>query len=379
MTNIYLIRHCEAEGNLYRLAQGHWNGRVTQRGEKQIEALRQRFDGIELEAVYSSDLVRAMETAKGLSSSRKLTLITDENLREICMGVWEGRPWGELYENYAEEMQKFNWDVHTWSVEGSESAAAVASRMKNTIKDIADRHEGKSVAIASHGLAIKIYLMDILGIKADSPEAMMHGDNTSVSHIVYDGDNIEVKYYNDNSHLGDLSTFSKQTWHKNLGRDLTNLYYVPLNLKDKEDADLYLYSYEDTWFESHGDLRGFDRKLYLRNASEKTKKYPKALVKVMNAEGFVGMIQLDTNRGTKEKEGWISLIYLSEAYRKRGLGIQLIGYAATYFSALGRNKLLLHVSVQNEKAIEFYKNSGFRIVDEVQGVASMQYLMEKGI
>jgi probable phosphoglycerate mutase len=63
MTKIYLIRHAEAEGNLYRRIHGWYDGAVTDMGYRQIEALKQRFADIKIDAVYSSDLKRARETA----------------------------------------------------------------------------------------------------------------------------------------------------------------------------------------------------------------------------------------------------------------------------------------------------------------------------
>ena len=62
-TTIYLIRHAEAEGNLYRRIQGHWDGRITPRGRAQIDELAERFIYIRLSAVYSSDLQRKIFTA----------------------------------------------------------------------------------------------------------------------------------------------------------------------------------------------------------------------------------------------------------------------------------------------------------------------------
>ncbi len=57
MTRLYLIRHAEAEGNLYRVAHGHCNGLITNyRGYQQIDALRERFRKVDIDAVYSSDL-----------------------------------------------------------------------------------------------------------------------------------------------------------------------------------------------------------------------------------------------------------------------------------------------------------------------------------
>ena len=58
MTTIYLIRHAEAEGNLYRIAQGQANSSITDRGERQIQALARRFADIPIDAVYDNDLYR---------------------------------------------------------------------------------------------------------------------------------------------------------------------------------------------------------------------------------------------------------------------------------------------------------------------------------
>lgn len=67
MTRLYLIRHAEAEGNLYRVAHGHCNGLITNyRGYQQIDALRERFRKVDIDAVYSSDLYRTQITARAI-------------------------------------------------------------------------------------------------------------------------------------------------------------------------------------------------------------------------------------------------------------------------------------------------------------------------
>ena len=63
MTTIYLIRHAEAEGNLYRRIHGWYDSLITKNGERQIQALEQRFDSVSIDAVYSSDLIRTQLTA----------------------------------------------------------------------------------------------------------------------------------------------------------------------------------------------------------------------------------------------------------------------------------------------------------------------------
>ena len=89
MTTIYLIRHAQAEGNLYRRCHSWHNGLITLKGCGQIVALERRFEGVHIDAVYSSDLYRTMTTARAIYRSRDLPLRVDPDLREIGAGVWE--------------------------------------------------------------------------------------------------------------------------------------------------------------------------------------------------------------------------------------------------------------------------------------------------
>ena len=82
MTTVYLVRHAEAEGNLYRRVHGWYNSLITDNGYRQIAALRGRFADIHIDAVYSSDLFRTMTTAKAVYLSHGLELHTDPGLRE---------------------------------------------------------------------------------------------------------------------------------------------------------------------------------------------------------------------------------------------------------------------------------------------------------
>ena len=94
MTRIYLVRHAEAEGNLYRIAQGQDNSILTDRGWRQVAALERRFADIPIDAVYSSDLYRTCATASAIFRPKNLPLRKHRGLREICVGIWEQRTWG---------------------------------------------------------------------------------------------------------------------------------------------------------------------------------------------------------------------------------------------------------------------------------------------
>lgn len=379
MTKVYLVRHGEAEGNLYRRAQGQYDGRITTLGLQQIECLAERFRDVPLQAVYTSDLSRAMRTAEGVARFHpELAPQTDLRLREICMGIWEEQPWGNIEHDSPEQLYYFNNEPGKWSVPGAESFAALCVRLREAVIDLAARHDGQTIAIASHGMAIRTLLWDILERegRTDTPG---HGDNTSVSLLEVEGENIHAVYLNDVSHLPQkLSTFARQNWWKHEGcGELNNMRLLPMRLQEEEA--LYLRCYADAWRFAHGSLLGFVPEAYLQHAKRHCEEHPLALMKAIRGEEFAGLIELDTARSADRDIGWISLLYMTKAMRGKNLAVQLLGHAVSVYRHLGRKFIRLHVSVENLKAILFYKKYGFVVLDKEEGVASPLYLMEKAI
>lgn len=379
MTRVYLVRHGEAEGNLFRRAQGQYNGRITILGAQQIELLAERFRDIPLSAVYSSDLVRAVQTAEGVSRFHpELSVQIDRRLRELGLGVWEDVPWGNVEHANPETLYFFNNTPEKWIVPEAETFAALEKRMREAILDLAAKHDGGAIALCSHGMAIRTALMDVLKRegRTDNPG---HGDNTSVSLLEVEGENIHAALINDAGHLpNELSTFARQEWWKREGcGELNNMRILPLELP-KESA-LYLDCYTDAWRFAHGSLAGFEPQLYLDSAIRHTQQSTKALMKILRGEEFAGVIELDTLRCADEGAGWISLLYLTPEMRSRGLAVQLLGHAVSVYRGMGRSFIRLHVSVRNEKAIAFYIRYGFRQIREEEGVAAPLLLMELSI
>ena len=162
MTTIYLIRHAEAEGNLYRIAQGQDNSILTDLGWQQIRALERRFAEIPVDAVYASDLYRTCATASAIYRPKGLPLHRRRDLREICVGVWEQKTWGEIARRDPEQLEDFNRRLHLWHVEGAETPQAVQARMLAAVREIAAANDGRTVAVFSHGCAIRLTLACLL-------------------------------------------------------------------------------------------------------------------------------------------------------------------------------------------------------------------------
>ena len=134
MTSIYIIRHAEAEGNLYRIAQGQANSILTDRGWRQVAALARRFENVHIDAVYSSDLYRTCATASAIYRPKQLPLHRCPGLREICVGVWEQKTWGEIAREEPKQLEYFTHQLHLWHAEGAETPAQVRDRVLAAVK-----------------------------------------------------------------------------------------------------------------------------------------------------------------------------------------------------------------------------------------------------
>lgn len=235
MTTIYLIRHAEAEGNLYRIAHGHYNSLITERGYKQIAALRERFADIHIDAVYASDLFRTRTTARAIYEPKGLPLHPAPAFREVGIGVWEGRTWQELAMTDEEELNRFNRDMENWHVEGSETVSGVLDRYITALRAIAEEYDGRTVAVFSHGMAMRLVLGTLQGLTMEEINRSRHGDNTSVSLLEYENGQFRVVYRDDNSHLtaSGLSTLARQSWWKDKKLPERGEYYAPMTESDR--------------------------------------------------------------------------------------------------------------------------------------------------
>lgn len=370
MTEIYLIRHAQAEGNLYRMMQGHWDGSVTALGMKQIDALAERFRTVHVDALYSSDLYRTRLTASAVTRyHRGLPMQLRPTLREINVGAWEARFFGDVAYESPEKMHDFLFEPEKWHVDGAETYAEVERRAYAELLKIAEENDGKSVAVVSHGVTILCLLSKILGVPLGDKEKLPISGNTAVTLLNFSDGVFTPVYVNDMSHLAALPV---RAWQKTPG--LRGEAIDP-----RLEADYYRHCYTDAWFAAHGDIAGFTAEPYLAAAIKHHEFDKSSIIKIYDNETPAGLVDLDTARGAHAGYGWISLLYLAPEYRGLGCGIQLLGRAIVHYEALGRRSLRLHVADDNTAALEFYRRCGFEELGSEPGGSSRLLLMEKKI
>ncbi len=367
MTEIYLIRHTQAEGNRYRMMQGAWDGEITEKGARQIEALAERFRSIPVDAVYASDLSRAVLTADAAARWNHLPVQTRTALREIDVGPWEQKFFANLRYETPELVERFMFDAENWQMEGAETYGQVRQRALKELTKIAEENEGKTIAVVSHGVTIRCLLSGITGIPLSDTDRLPIFKNTAVTRLFLENGCFSVDYMNDDSHL---SPAEQSSWSTT--GDLRDEIFRP-----EEDRAFYESSYADAWKAAHGDLRGYDGEVYYHAAVRHHRLNKGAVLKLYRNEEPVGMVDLDPGRDAEQGAGWISLLYLKETYRNRGYGIQLLARAIFFYKALGREKLRLQVAEENRMACAFYRKEGFTVLKEQQGKNGRLLTMER--
>jgi len=380
MTTIYLIRHAEAEGNLHRRIHGWYDSLVTDNGFAQIRALEERFRSIPVDAVWSSDLYRTCATARAVYLPKGLELHTDPDLREIHLGDWEDRPWGEVRHFDPESMNAFNRSDPAWRAPNGESLAEAGARLEGALRRIACAHPDQTAAVFSHGTAIRQALANIKGVSPQDWGKMPHSENTAVTKLVWDGESFSIEFEMDASHIDEsISTLGKQAWWRKdvkLAPDV-NLWFRPIRWE--EEQPLYLAARRNAWVNTHGEHIPFDGDGFLRDAREHLSRSPWGVTVAMAGDEFAGILQLDTVRYSEDNAGYIPFCYIVPERREQNLGVQLIGQAVAFFRPLGRDKLRLRCAPYNDHAQHVYRKHGFVKIGEEQGSRVPLDILEKYI
>lgn len=163
MTRVILIRHGETDWNTAGRWQGQEDVPLNARGQEQARELVDELRDYPIDAVYSSDLGRARQTAEPLAQAAGLMVIPDARLREIHQGEWQGRLFEEIQAQFATVLQGRREDPLNMAPPGGETVAQAQARVLAALKDILRRHPQGTVAIVSHGFVLGLLRAHLLG------------------------------------------------------------------------------------------------------------------------------------------------------------------------------------------------------------------------
>lgn len=203
MTKIYLIRHCEAEGNRAKIFQGSTNCDVSERGAKQLEFLSKRFADIHIDKAFSSPLIRAYKTAEAAVGDKRLDITLLSGFTEMHAGVIEGRPFEESFRKYPDLKQAWNNDIQNFAPPEGESMREVYARAKKAFTELINdpENQDKTLLVASHGAVLKTLLCHLIYDDVERLSEVPWLDNTAVSLVTVDEEGARLEYLGNTDHL----------------------------------------------------------------------------------------------------------------------------------------------------------------------------------
>ncbi len=366
MTTIYLVRHAEAEGNLYRRAQGQFNSHLTPFGYKQLEKLAERFKDIDVDKVYASDLNRAFLTGKCIADIKNLPITKSEKLREIHMGVFEDVAWAELPNLYPEIYEKWSVKPHECELAEGESPLISGDRLYDEVLKIANENQGKNIVIATHGAVIRYFLHKVIKKPLSDLEAIGWSDNTSVAKLSYTHGEFNLEYKNDAKHLeGMKNPFVSKLWFDMTEEELlkgTQFWFKPVDIdNDFEKICEYVAGINEIAYKTN---EHFNKNAFFDECKKITAINPRSIVFAMLGEEVSGLCQADLLKST-DNIGFIGNIIIDEKYRGMGFAPQIIGEIASFYRKINKEYLGVVVAKENHRAKAFYNKIGFVAKEDV--------------
>lgn len=169
MLKLLVIRHGQTQSNVERRFSGHQDVELTQEGIWQAQQLSYRLKDEQIDIAYSSDLKRAIHTAKIILRDRDVPLSIEPNFRELHFGDWEGLKLEEFDSDIEKGDSPGWWSQPDSPLSGGESVLDLRKRVKNTLDKVVKKHDQedkcKTAIIVCHGGVTRM----IIGLALDIP------------------------------------------------------------------------------------------------------------------------------------------------------------------------------------------------------------------
>jgi probable phosphoglycerate mutase len=168
-THVIIVRHGQTEWNIAGIRQGHLDSRLTPRGILQAQALAQRLAREKFNAIYSSDLGRAVQTALTIADVTGHEVTTDPRLRERHLGIFQGLNGDQIQAKYPEERRLLRSIGPDYVIPGGESMRQQVERNVAYLNELAQKHQGETIVVVTHGGVVSGFFRHTLAIPLDAP------------------------------------------------------------------------------------------------------------------------------------------------------------------------------------------------------------------
>ena len=204
---MYLVRHAATANNLARppVLQGqHVDEPLSDSGRAQARRTGELLAGVTLNAVFSSPLRRARETAEAIARHHGLTPHDIPELKEVHVGAWEGLAWEHIERQYPEDYRRFREQPEQHGYVGGETLVDVRERVVPALAGLLERHLGHNIAVVGHSVVNRVFLANVLGLPLAAGRRVSQ-DNCGLSVVRQRGGKLKIVTLNTLFHLSDLS------------------------------------------------------------------------------------------------------------------------------------------------------------------------------
>lgn len=210
LERLVLVRHGETAWNREGRLQGLTDHPLNEAGRLQSLAVAERLRGRDVDAVYTSPLLRAAQTAEAIAAALGRNAVRHDLLRERDVGAWGGLTYADLRDRHAGEWERA-LAGDDLPLGGGETKAQVLSRMAQAFAEIDRRHEGGRVVVVSHGMAIKALVCGLLGLDLAHSERIATPGNASLTEFEGRRGGPRLVVLADASHVDVLQSLSTNT------------------------------------------------------------------------------------------------------------------------------------------------------------------------
>jgi broad specificity phosphatase PhoE len=198
---ILLIRHGETRYNIEHRIYGHAQIDLTTRGHTQAAAVGERLKGTPISAIYSSDLIRAYQTAQSIAGHHRLTVQADARFREVDVGEWEHLTEADVAARYADEYAHFRLYPGEAHYVGGESFVDVQRRAWSALTSCIRNHQQNDiVCIVCHAGTISAIVCAVLQVNINH-HPRLRIDNCAITRLMTSEDGFALATLNDNTHV----------------------------------------------------------------------------------------------------------------------------------------------------------------------------------
>lgn len=207
MTRVIMIRHGQSVANAEGRFAGHSDYDLTELGRTQaLLTAAYVCEHEKVDVIYSSDLLRAYNTALPVAEQAGLTVIPCPALREIYAGKWEGMLISDIDKKYPEDFRAWKYDFSNARCTGGESIDEVYSRTVAIARELAERHDGCTLLLSAHATVVRALSAHACGLPAERINEIEFSHNASVNIFTFADGRFAPERLNIHEHLGELTT-----------------------------------------------------------------------------------------------------------------------------------------------------------------------------